>query len=336
MFLASLLIGLREGLEAALIVGILVAYVRKRGRADVQQRIWWGVGVAVLVSLALGAVLTFGAYRLSFQGQEIVGGVMSLVAVGMVTWMVFWMMKTGHRLKAELEGGADQALAVGTGWALAWIALVSVGREGIETTLMLWGWAGQPQALAGALAGIGVAVGLGHLLYRGMLRVNLGTFFAWTGAFLVIVAAGILAYGIHDLQEAAVLPGPFSGHPITPTDLRTGEVLVGLTDGPFWLAAYPFGWAFDLSGSIDPGGLLATFAKGTIGFTPQMTWLEVTAWAIYLAAVLPRFLAGARRSRRAQLAARAAREARASEAPVPAATEPRAPQLVLAEERKTV
>lgn len=217
---------------------------------------------------------------------------------------------------------------MGSGWALAWIALVSVGREGIETTLMLWGWAGQPEALIGAVMGIGVAAAIGYLLYRGMVRINLGTFFAWTGAFLIIVAAGILAYGVHDLQEAAVLPGPFSGHPITPTDLRTGEVLVGLTDGPFWLAAFPFGWAFDLTGSIDPSGVLATFLKGTVGFTPLMSWLEVTAWAVYLAIVLPLFLARVHRNRVARKAAIAARTATGSAA-VPAST-PTATPAVLA------
>ncbi|HQA78254.1 MAG TPA: FTR1 family protein [Propionicimonas sp.] len=318
MFLASLLIGLREGLEASLIVGILIAYVRKRGRDDVVPRIGWGVAIAIVGSLALGAILTFGAYGLSFQGQEIIGGLMSLVAVGMVTWMVFWMMRTGHRLKAELEGEAAEALALGSGWAIAWIAFISVGREGIETTLMLWGWAGQPEALLGALVGIGVAAGIGYLLYRGMVRINLGTFFAWTGAFLIIVAAGILAYGIHDLQEAAILPGPFSGHPITPTDLRTGEVLVGLTDGPYWLAAFPFGWAFDLSDSMDPSGLVATFLKGTVGFTPQMSWLEVTAWAIYLAEVMPRFLIRVHRNRVARMARLAAVATPAVADPVPA------------------
>ncbi len=314
MFLASFLIGLREGLEAALIVGILVAFVKKQGRSDVLTKIRWGVGLAIGLALAIGAIFTFGAYGLSFEAQEIIGGGMSLVAVAMVTWMVFWMMKTGHRMKSELEHSAGDALAVGTGWAIAWIAFISVGREGIETTLMLWGWATQPEALLGALVGILAAAGLGYLVYRGMVRINLGTFFSWTGAFLIIVAAGILAYGIHDLQEAAVLPGPFSGHPITPTDLRTGEVLVGLTDGPFWMAAYPFGWAFDLTGVIDPTGVWATLAKGTVGFTPQMSWLEVTAWAIYLIVVLPKFIRLARANARASREARAAREARTAAA----------------------
>jgi high-affinity iron transporter len=306
MFLASFLIGLREGLEAALIVGILVAFVHKRGRTDVRAKIWWGVGVAITISLALGAIFTFGTYGLSFEAQEIIGGTMSLLAVAMVTWMVFWMLKIGHRMKAELEADAAGALAVGTGWAIAWIAFISVGREGIETTLMLWGWASQTEALLGALVGILAAVAIGFAAFQGMVRINFASFFSYTGAFLIIVAAGILAYAVHDLQEAAVLPGPFSGHPITPTDLRTGEVLVGLTDGPFWMAAFPFGWAFDLTGVIDPTGVWAALAKGTIGFTPLMSWLEVTAWAIYLVVVLPQFIAATRRNR---VAARTARTA---------------------------
>ncbi|MEA5055865.1 MAG: FTR1 family protein, partial [Propionicimonas sp.] len=276
------------------------------GRTAVRSRIGWGVGLAVAGSLLLGAIFTFGRYELTFQAQEVVGGVMSLVAVGMVTWMVFWMMKTGHRLKSEIEHSADTALGLDSGWGIFWIAFLSVGREGIETTLMLWGWVVQPAALAGALVGILVSVGVGYLLYRGMVRIDLGTFFAWTGAFLVIVSAGILAYAIHDLQEAAVLPGPFSGHPITPTDFRTGEVLTGFFDGPYWAAAFPFGWAFDLSNGIDPSGFAAAVLKGTVGFVPQMSWLEVTAWAIYLAIVFPLFFGRVRRNRAASRARKAA------------------------------
>lgn len=290
MFFGAFLIGLREGLEAALIIGILLAYLRKQGRSDLVPRVWTGVGFALVIALALGALFTFGRYGLSFQGQEIIGGVMSLLAVGMVTWMVFWMARVGGGIKGELESKASTALTGRRGAALFWIALVSVGREGIETTLMLWGWALQPIALLGALLGILLAAGLGYLIFAGMVRLNLGVFFRWTGVFLIVVAAGILAYGIHDLQEAAILPGPFSGHPITPTDLRTGEVLVGLSDGPFWLASFPFGWAFDLSGQLDPSGLAGALLKGTVGFVPLMSWLAVTSWALYIALVLPRFV----------------------------------------------
>lgn len=327
MFLASFLIGLREGLEAALIIGILIAYLHKRGRDDVRARVWWGVGVAVALSLGLGALFTFGSRELSFRTQEIIGGSMSLLAVAMITWMVFWMMSTGSKMKAELESSASAALAMGAGWSLVWVGFVSVAREGIETTIILWGWVMEPVALAGAATGIGLAVVLGNLLFRGMVRINLGLFFAWTGAFLIIVSAGILAYGIHDLQEAAVLPGPFSGHPITPTDFRTGEVLVGFTDGPFWAASYPFGWAFDFTDSIDPSGFLAAFAKGTIGFVPLMSWLEVTAWAVYLLVVGPLFLARVRRARTGRPAAPTSQAGRsAAVETTPVSTDERIPR----------
>jgi high-affinity iron transporter len=290
MFIASFLIGLREGLEAALIVSILLAYVRRLGLNAGPRRIWLGVGSAVVLTVIIGAVSTFGRSRLSFEAQEIIGGTMSLIAVAMVTWMVFWMATAGATMKSHLESGMDRALLAGGVAGVAWIAFVSVAREGIETTLMLWGWVGNLVALGGALAGIALAIGLGYGLYRGALRVNIGRFFTWSGAFLIVVSAGILAYGIHDLQEAAVLPGPFSGAPISPTHPRTGEVLTGFTDYPFWAAAFPFGWAFNVEDVLPPAGFLATLLKGTVGFVPQMSWLEVTAWALYLAIVVPAFI----------------------------------------------
>jgi high-affinity iron transporter len=298
MFLASFLIGLREGMEAALIVSILLAYVRKLGRTDVRRKIWFGVGLAALLTAIIGAVSTFGRSRLSFEAQEILGGSMSILAAGMVTWMVFWMMSAGRRMKSALEGDVDRALLIGGGFAIFWIAFLAVAREGVETTLMLWGWVGNLVALGGALLGIAVAVGIGYGLYRGALKINIGTFFTWSSVFLLIVSAGILAYGVHDLQEAAVLPGPFSGAPISPTHPRTGEVLTGFADYPFWAAAYPFGWAFNVEDVIDPTGFLAALLKGTVGFAPMMTWLEVTVWAAYLLVVFPAFIRRARRLRR--------------------------------------
>ena len=300
MFLAALLIGLREGLEAALIVSILIAYARKLGRDDLRRRIWFGVISAVVLSAVLGAVFTFGRSRLTFKAQEIIGGSMSLLAVVMITAMVVWMVTSGPKLKKSLESGVDAAVMAGSGTALTFLAFVSVAREGIETTLILWGWTDTVTALAGALLGIGLAVLLGWGLFKGILKIDLGRFFTWSGAFLLIVAGGILAYGIHDLQEAAVLPGPFSGAPISPTHPRTGEVLTGFADYPFWGAAFPFGWAFDFSDSIAPDSFIATLLKGTVGFVPQMSWLEVTAWFIYMAVVIPPFVRRTLGSRRAK------------------------------------
>ncbi len=276
---ATFLIGLREGLEAALVVGILVAYLSRLGRRDVLPRLWAGVGLAVALSLALGAIFTFGAYALTTTAQELIGGLLSLTAVAMVTWMIFWMQRAGRTLKSTLHADVDRALATGSLWGLVVIGFVSVAREGVETTLLLWSmvqsFGNAPEALVGALLGLLAAVALGWLLARGMLRLDLRRFFTWTGAFLIVVAAGVLAYGIHDLQEAGVLPGPFTA--LAPLDV-TGAVTTG------W-AGFPFGWAFDVSGAIAPGGPLAAILQATIGFTPQMSWLQVFAWVVYVSVV---------------------------------------------------
>ncbi len=264
--LGTFLIGLREGLEAALVVGILIAYVKKIGRDDVVVRIWLGVALAISLSLALGALLTFGTYGLTFQAQEIIGGTLSILAVALVTWMIFWMAKAARGLKHELEHQIDLKLD-GPGWGLVAVGFVAVAREGLETALFLWSAVRSsgdaPLAWVGALLGLFTAAFLGWLIYRGMIGINLAKFFQWTGALLIVVAAGILAYGIHDLQEAAVLPGPW-----TP-------------DSTLWLS----GWAFQLSSTIDPSGLPAALVKGTIGFSPDMTRLELMVWAIYLSVV---------------------------------------------------
>jgi high-affinity iron transporter len=290
--LATFLIGLREGLEAALVVGILVAYLRRLGRRDALPKMWAGVGLAVALALGIGAILTFGAYELTFQAQELIGGGLSLVAVAMVTWMIFWMQRAGRTMKATLEGGIDRALTVGGLWALIAIGFVSVAREGIETTLLLWSmvqsFGDAPSALLGALLGLSVAVLLGWLISRGALRLDLRRFFAWTGGFLVIVAAGVLAYALMDLQEAGALPGPFTA--AAPLDPVTGAVAVGA-------AGFPFGWAFDVSAAITPGGALASVLQATVGFMPAMTWLQVLAWGLYILVVGGLYLRGLRSAR---------------------------------------
>lgn len=286
----TFVIGLREGLEAALVVGILIAYLTQLGRRDVLPRLWIGIAGAIALAVGLGAFFTFGAYALTFQAQEIIGGLLSLLAVAMVTWMVFWMQTHSRTLATGLRGDVDRVIATGSLWGIVVLGFVSVAREGIETTLLLWSmvqsFGATPLSLLGAVAGILSAALLGWLIARGMLRLNLRLFFAWTAAFLIVVAAGVLAYAIHDLQEAGVVPGPYTT--AAPLDAE-GTVAVG------W-AAFPFGWAFDVSDTLSPTSPLAPLLQATVGFTARMSWLQVVAWALYLAVVGAVFLARVRRA----------------------------------------
>jgi high-affinity iron transporter len=267
--LPNYLIGLREGLEAALVVSILVAYIVKSGRTDQLPRVWGGVGVAVAASLAAGAVLTFGPRGLSFEAQEAIGGSLSILAVGFITWMIFWMARTARGMRSELEERADAAISAG-GWSLAAVATLAVGREGLETALFLWTAteaAGSTiEPLVGAALGLATAVGLGLLIHRGTVRINLRRFFFVTGALLIFVAAGVLSYGIHDLQEARILPG---------------------------LNAL----AFDVSSTVSPSSWYGTLLKGTLNFSPRTTWLELIAWLGYLIPVLTTFMRQMRQPR---------------------------------------
>lgn len=266
--LANLLIGLREGLEAALVVGILIAYVIKIGRRDVLPRIWMGVGIAAAISLGLGALLTFGAYGLSFEAQELIGGLLSIIATAFVTWMIFWMMRAARGLSSELRNEVDSHLS-GAGWGLVLVAFLAVGREGIETALFIWAAVRASGSttlpLIGAAIGIGLAIALGYLIYRGVVSINLSKFFTYTGVFLIFVAGGVLAYGVHDLQEAGVLPG-----------------LTSL--------------AFDVSAAVPPSSWYGTLLKGVFNFSPATTWLEAIVWVLYVGTVLTVFLRATVRS----------------------------------------
>jgi len=255
--LANFLIGLREGLEASLIVSILVAYLVKTGRRREITYIWAGVAAALGVVVAVFAVVTIVFDQLPFVWQEGVGGTLSIVAAILVTWMIFWMRRTARHLKRELEGQMETALSLGP-LALFTVAFLTVGREGLETAAIIWSTivgSTTTSPFVGASAGILVAVVLGFLIYRGALRINLGVFFNVTGALLIVVAAGVLAYGIFDLQEAGILPG-FGSR------------------------------AFDISSTIPPDSWYGTLLKGTVNFQPDPSWFQVIAWVLYIVPVL--------------------------------------------------
>jgi high-affinity iron transporter len=302
--LGNYLIGLREGLEASLVVTILVAYLVRSDRRHLLPRIWAGVALAVAVSLAFGALLTFGPRGLTFEAQEAIGGALSIVAVGFVTWMIFWMARVARGLGGELRGRIDLA-ADGGRWSLAVVAALAVGREGLETALFLWAatqtatgatasavpaW----QPVTGAVLGLATAVVLGYLLYRGAVRINLSRFFTWTGGFLIVVAAGVLAYGVHDLQEARILPGLNS-------------------------------LALDVSGTVDESSWYGTLLKGVLNFSAQTTWLQAVVWTAYLVVTMAFFVRGVRRRGAAAPPARP-QPVPEAEGPTAQPVEPRAEQ----------
>lgn len=263
MLFSNGLIGLREGLEAALVVSILVAFLVRSERRSALPAVWAGVAAAVVLSVAVTAVLVYAVGRMTFRQQEIFGGLSSLVAVVFVTWMIFWMRRAARTIAAQLRGKLSEALQIGP-LAVAAVAFVAVVREGVETAVFFFAsmrsaGAGSVQPLLGLLLGIAVAVVLAWLLYQGAIKLDLGAFFTATGCLLVFVAAGVLAYGVHDLQEASLLPGLHA-------------------------------LAFDISAQIPAESWYGTLLNGIFNFSPDPSVLEVVAWLGYVVVVLALFL----------------------------------------------
>lgn len=258
MLYANLLIGLREGLEATMIVIILAAYLKKTGRSHERPWLWGGVAAALAITVVSFLVLQFGTKTLTTQGQELIGGIASLVTVAMITWMLLWMSSTGKNMADELKGKLDAAIGPK---AVFVVALLAVGREGIETILLVFDSFTSDNATPFIGLGIGVAIAvvLGVLMYRGAITINLQVFFQVVGILLVVVAAGILRYGITDLQEANVLPG-------------LNSIL------------------FDISGVLRPGTWYAALLEGMFNIVPAPTVLAFIGWAIYLVVAMWLFL----------------------------------------------
>lgn len=255
---AAFLITLREGIEAALIISIILAYLRQLGRMDEAPRVWWGTAGAAALSVAIGGAIFAAAGEFEGRAEALFEGLVSLFAVAVLTWMIFWMRRQAARIKSELQERVDTALAAG-GLGLAALAFVVVLREGIETALFLFatakataqGAGGSLGQVTGATLGLVTAVILGYLLYRGGIRLNLRTFFKVTGALILVVAAGLFAFSVHEIQEAGYL-------------------------------AVATQTAYDVSGTLSDQDGVGAILRALIGYQDRPSVLEALAWAGYV------------------------------------------------------
>jgi high-affinity iron transporter len=252
--LPTFVIGLREGLEASLIVGIVAAFMIRNGRRREMWALWTGVGFAVTLCLAVGVALRIAERDLPQRQQEGLETIIGLVAVAFVSWMILWMRAHARELKGDLETNAAAALATGSAWALVLMAFLAVLREGFETAVFLLAImqssTNTTSSMTGAVLGIVVAIAIGYAIYRGGVNINMARFFKLTGIVLVLVAAGLLATAAHTAHEAGWLNG-LQGH------------------------------ALDLQWLVHPGSVRAALLTGIFGLQPRPAWAEVVVWFAY-------------------------------------------------------
>ncbi len=250
----TLVIGLREGVEASLIVGIIAAFLNRNGRRDALRQMWIGVSAAVALCLVIGIGLVALSQELPQRAQEGMETVIGAFAVVMVTFMILWMSKHARGMKKELEGAAQHALNTGSARALVVMAFLAVLREGFETAVFLISVIQNSASIGtgtvGAVIGIVVAVIIGYGIYRGGVRLNLGRFFKVTGLVLVLVAAGLAMTVLHTAHEA-------------------GWINVGQSQ------------ALDLTWLVRPGTVLQSLLTGVLGLRPTPTVTETVVWLVY-------------------------------------------------------
>ncbi|HZA10753.1 iron uptake transporter permease EfeU [Mycobacterium sp.] len=254
--LGSGLIGLREGLEGGIVVMVLIAFLVKSDRRDALKWVWLGVLAAIAMTVTTFLVIVFSAYTITGLAAEAIAGIASLVAVTIVTTMVLWMRKAAAGLSGELRAEMSRALETGA-LAVLLLAFLAVGREGGETALFMVGYAEAETAwpLLGLVIGVAVAAAVAWGMYAGAVRINLSRFFKYTGIFLIVVAAGILAYGIGALQTIGWLPGLQSK-------------------------------AFDITSWMTWSSWYGEIVQGVFNITPTPTVLQLTVWLAYLVVVL--------------------------------------------------
>jgi len=252
-------IGLREGLEAALIVSIVAAFLRREGQREALRYVWLGVGIAVVLCTAVGVALQLLDEQLPQQQQEQLETVIGVCAVGIVTFMIVWMRRHAAGLKGEIEANLGAALAKGSVVGLVAMAFFAVLREGLETAVfLLAAFQASSNALdagVGALLGIFTACAIGFGLYRGGIRINLARFFKVTAVFLVLIAAGLLATAVHTAHEGG------------------------------WLNSLQ-GQALDLSWLVVPGTVTSSLLTGMLGLQPRPTDGEVLVYLLYAVPML--------------------------------------------------
>ena len=257
--LPTFVIGLREGLEASLIVGIVAAFLGLQGRRDALKQVWIGVTIAVIICVGIGIALQVISHNLPQRQQEGLETVVGGIAVVMVTYMVLWMRRHARDLKGDLEQAAGSALAQGSAKALVIMAFLAVLREGFETVVFLLATfhasGNATSSWVGAILGILLAVAIGYGIYKGGVQINLSRFFRVTGIVLVVIAAGLVMTGVHTANEA-------------------GWLNFGQTQ------------ALDLSWLVRPGTPLESFVTGVLGLQPYPVHIEVIAWLAYLVPML--------------------------------------------------
>ncbi|MBI4302130.1 MAG: FTR1 family protein [Chloroflexi bacterium] len=261
----SFLITLREGLEAALIVGIVLAYLARTSNREQFKNVWWGVSGAIALSLLAGAIIFALVGEFSGRNEEIFEGAAMLTAVLVLTYMVIWMKRMANTIGAHLRAEVEAALRRGTPWALGILAFVAVGREGLETVLFMFAavQTSTPlQSTIGGVLGLALAFVLGYLIYKGSARLNLRLFFNITGVLLILFAAGLLAHGVHEWQEAGIIP---------------------IVKEHVW----------DINNILNENKGLGSFLKAVFGYNGNPELMEVIAYAGYLFGTLWYFLKGA-------------------------------------------
>ncbi|MEO7665182.1 MAG: FTR1 family protein [Candidatus Limnocylindrales bacterium] len=277
----GLLIGLREGVEAALVIAIVVAYVVRTGNGRHVPKIWLGAGAAAALSLAIGLLIFWTVGSFDAPYEQLFEGTTMLLAAGVVTWMLFWMRRQSMHLKGELQSAVDRVLGEGTAWGLAVLAFTAVIRDGVETALFLAGQATSEaddagSVLVGALVGLAAAGAIGWLFYRGSRAIDLRRFFRWTGIALVFIAAGLLSHAVHEFLEVASL---------------SGVTVIGSQ------AAYDITSAF-----ADDAGI-GQFLNAIFGFSARPEVLTLLVHVAYVVSVLTLYLRPVRRTPTAPRAA---------------------------------